>query len=353
MPAFLRPLKASVLVTDLDPLAIKKRWQKQVAARLTIDVYQVDAHNIVPCWLASAKQEFAARTFRPKVERLLFRFLGDFPVLRRHPCGQAGRQKPTDWHKARAFLRVDRQVPAVAWLEPGEKGAQKVLKDFIVRKLARYDQGRNDPLQEATSDLSPHLHFGQLSAQRVALAVQAAAVSPAAQAAFLEELIVRRELSDNFCFYNEDYDSFSGLPNWAKQTLQEHVRDRRSYLYSRAKFESGQTHDPLWNAAQRQMVRTGKMHGYLRMYWAKKILEWSKNPAEAIKTAVYLNDKYSLDGRDPNGYVGILWSIGGLHDRPWGERPVFGKVRYMSYNGAKSKFDVGAFAARWPKETEK
>jgi deoxyribodipyrimidine photo-lyase len=157
---------------------------------------------------------------------------------------------------------------------------------------------------------------------------------------FLEELIIRRELSDNFCFYNPDYDEFKGFPDWAKKTLDEHRKDTREYVYSLKEFEAGQTHDELWNAAQMEMVKKGKMHGYMRMYWAKKILEWTASPEEALKTAISLNDKYELDGRDPNGYVGISWSIGGVHDRAWGERPIFGKIRYMSYNGCRSKFDV-------------
>jgi deoxyribodipyrimidine photo-lyase len=163
------------------------------------------------------------------------------------------------------------------------------------------------------------------------------------QEAFLEELIVRRELADNFCFYNEHYDNLTGFPEWAKKTLNEHRHDRREYIYSLGQFEKAQTHDDLWNAAQKEMVISGKMHGYLRMYWAKKILEWAETPEEALRIAIFLNDKYELDGRDPNGYVGIAWSIGGVHDRAWFQRPVFGKIRYMSYRGAQSKFDVKTY----------
>jgi deoxyribodipyrimidine photo-lyase len=160
------------------------------------------------------------------------------------------------------------------------------------------------------------------------------------KAAFLEELIVRRELSDNFCFYNPDYDSFNGFHSWAKKTHSIHRDDKRQFTYNLEEFEFSETHDPLWNAAQMEMVKTGKMHGFMRMYWAKKILEWTSSPEEAMQTAIYLNDKYSIDGRDPNGYTGIAWSIGGVHDRAWGEREVFGKIRYMNYNGCKRKFDV-------------
>ena len=163
--------------------------------------------------------------------------------------------------------------------------------------------------------------------------------------AFLEELIIRRELADNFCFYSAHYDSFAGFPDWAKKTLHEHRKDKRNYLYTSDEFERAQTHDDLWNAAQMEMMKRGKMHGYMRMYWAKKILEWTESPEKALQIAIYLNNKYELDGRDPNGYAGIAWSIGGVHDRAWGERPIFGKIRYMSYQGCKSKFDVKKYIA--------
>jgi deoxyribodipyrimidine photo-lyase len=160
---------------------------------------------------------------------------------------------------------------------------------------------------------------------------------------FLEELIVRRELADNFCLYNAEYDNPSGFPDWAKKTLNIHDKDIRPILYTLEEFEQAQTDDPLWNAAQMEMVKRGKMHGYMRMYWAKKILEWTESSTQAMEYAIYLNDRYELDGRDPNGYTGIAWSIGGVHDRAWGERPIFGKIRYMSFNGCKSKFDVKAY----------
>jgi deoxyribodipyrimidine photo-lyase len=166
---------------------------------------------------------------------------------------------------------------------------------------------------------------------------------PETKEAFLEELIIRKELSDNYCYYCRDYDNFNGFPDWSKGSLNEHRKDKREFIYSLEEFEQAKTHDELWNAAQKEMINTGKMHGYMRMYWAKKIFEWSHTPEEAIETAIYLNDKYELDGRDPNGYTGIAWSIGGVHDRAWFDREVFGKVRYMNYNGCKSKFNVDAY----------
>ena len=231
-------------------------------------------------------------------------------------------------------------VSEADWITPGEKASLRVLKGFIEKKLGSYETGRNDPSADGQSDLSPYLHFGQISAQRIAIEVSKTNAAKKSREAFLEELVVRRELSDNYCYYNRNYDNVEGFPEWAKKTLHAHRNDKREYLYVRAQFENGETHDDLWNAAQMEMVKRGKMHGYMRMYWAKKILEWTGSPEQAMEVAVYLNDKYELDGRDPNGYTGIAWSIGGVHDRAWNERPVFGKIRYMSYNGCKSKFDI-------------
>lgn len=228
-------------------------------------------------------------------------------------------------------------------MDSGEKAARNVLRSFLEQKLSSYEENSNNPTRQGQSDLSPYLHFGQISAQRVALEVLASAATGPARERFLEELIVRRELSDNFCFYNENYDTVAGFPAWARKTMGEHSSDKREYLYARHQFEEAGTHDGLWNAAQMEMVKRGKMHGYMRMYWAKKILEWSETPGEALDTALYLNDRYELDGRDPNGYTGCAWSIGGVHDRAWPRRPVFGKIRYMSFNGCKSKFNVNAY----------
>ena len=234
----------------------------------------------------------------------------------------------------------------VSWIKPGEGAAQRALRRFLREGLRSYDEARNDPTVDGQSNLSPFLHFGHISAQRVPLEVRDSDVVGEPRDAFLEERIVRRELSDNFCFYNEDYDRFEGFPTWAQTTLKQHGGDRREYTYTLGQFESAGTHDELWNAAQMEMAKTGKMHGYMRMYWAKKILEWTESPEEALKIAMFLNDKYELDGRDPNGYVGCAWSIGGVHDRAWFERPVFGKIRYMSYNGCRSKFDVDSYVAK-------
>jgi deoxyribodipyrimidine photo-lyase len=343
---FIRKHGAAILVTDFDPLRIKRQWKRDVKKRLSIPFHEVDAHNIVPCWIASDKQEYAARTFRPKTTRALSEYLEEFPAIKAHPFKWPWKLEPTDWNKVIIGLKVDRSVGEVDWMEPGEKGARKALKRFVSHKLLRYDDDRNDPNADGQSDFSPYLHFGQISAQRVALAVKESKAKESQKEAFLEELIVRRELSDNYCFYNTGYDNYDSFPDWARATLEKHRKDRREYLYDINTLERGATHDPLWNAAQMQMVRRGKMHGYMRMYWAKKILEWTTAPQEALKAAIYLNDRYELDGRDPNGYTGVAWSIGGVHDRPWPERPIFGKIRYMSYGGCKSKFNVAQYIGK-------
>ena len=343
LPGFIRKHQSAMLVTDFDPLRIKRKWKEDVKSKISCPFYQVDAHNIVPCWTASPKQEWAAYTFRPKIHKVLDEYLEPFPSVMKHPF-----KFPDDFpifnrDALIKTLKVDRSIPELDWIEPGEEAARDRLQIFLESGLAQYDKNRNDPNKQGQSGLSPYLHFGQIAPQRVALDVQEAILPDAQKEAFLEELIVRRELSDNFCYYNPDYDSITAFPNWAKETLKEHESDPRSEIYSKAQLEAAETHDPLWNAAQLEMMHRGKMHGYMRMYWAKKILEWTSNPDTAMKIAIVLNDKYELDGRDSNGYTGIAWSIGGVHDRAWGARPIFGKIRYMSLNGAKSKFDVNAY----------
>lgn len=333
-----------ILVTDFDPLKIKRQWIKGVKDKVNVAFYEVDAHNIVPCRRASQKQEYAAYTIRPKINKLLPEFLVDFPEVKK----QEPIEIPSiDWNSLYDQLTIDRSVTKVDWIKPGVEAARDRMKGFIQKDIEKYPQHSNDPNKSALSNLSPYLHFGQISAQRIALEVNKADVSEDAKEEYLEQLIVRRELSDNYCFYNENYDSVEGAPDWAKKTIREHRDDPREYTYSREEFENAQTHDPLWNAAQKEMVERGKMHGYMRMYWAKKILEWTDKVEKAFDIALYLNDKYELDGRDPNGYVGVAWAIGGVHDRAWKEREIFGKIRYMSYNGCKRKFDIDKYIDKY------
>ncbi len=345
-----------LLVTDFSPLHEMRRWWDEVSQGVDIPVHEVDAHNIIPCWIASQKEEFAAHTFRPKVRQLYQEFSGAIPKTVSHPHDWGGSKRALrpreygkagcgtiDWASVEKLRTYEAEVPPVVWCKPGPKAGAAMLRQFITERLSSYHTERNDPTKRSISDLSPYIRFGHLSVQRIAHEIEKVRRDQDAKAAFLEELIVRRELAENFCLYNPSYDCFAGLKDWAKETLDAHREDAREYLYTPEQFERALTHDPLWNAAQLEMVKTGKMHGYLRMYWAKKILEWTKSPEEAIEIAITLNDRYELDGRDPNGYVGVLWSIGGLHDRAWSNRPVFGKIRYMNYNGCKRKFDVKAY----------
>jgi deoxyribodipyrimidine photo-lyase len=345
IPAFVAAHGVGEVVTDQNPLRFTDRWRAKVAAHLPVRLTEVDAHNIVPVWVASPKAEFAAYTFRPKVTRLLREFLTEFPVLPK--VTSLPLPLATDWEELLAVVTTDRTVGAVSWIVPGSHAAEAALAAFCRERFLGYDEQRNDPNEDAQSNLSPYLHFGQLSAQRVALAVRAAEVPRADREAFLEELIVRRELTDNYCFYTEAYDQLAGAHEWAQKTISEHAGDTREYVYKRAALEAGATHDPLWNAMQTQLRETGKLHGWCRMYWAKKILEWSSDAQTAIDDALYLNDRYELDGNDPSGVVGVMWSIAGVHDRAWNERPVFGKIRYMNFAGAKRKFDVAAYIDRW------
>lgn len=346
IPKFIDKNNAGILVADFSPLKISRIWKKSVSKKINIPFYEVDAHNIVPCWITSQKQEYGAYTIRPKINRLIDEYMDEFPPVKKQKLSWNKPLNKNDWDKAIKSLKVDFSVPEINWLKPGENAAWKIMMDFFNNKLKNYGEHRNEPNKDGQSNLSPYLNFGQISAQRIALNILKYEKYLKSTEAFLEELIVRRELSDNFCYYNSNYDSFDGIPFWAKKSLNKHRLDRREYIYTLKQFEEAATHDSLWNAAQLQMVRKGKMHGYMRMYWAKKILEWTKSPEEAIEIAIYLNDKYELDGRNPNGYTGILWSIGGLHDRAWGERKVFGKIRYMNEKGCKRKFDVQKYIAQ-------
>lgn len=337
---------------DFSPLRGPQTLHRMMVRGASVPVYEVDTHNVVPVWLASDKQEYAARTLRSKLHRRAAEFLVAPAKLERHPM------RYDTAPKGLSFASLHRQVVSQQRSngtrppqQAGERAALAELRSFINERLSGYATGRNDPLKDQLSDLSPYLHYGNISSLRVMLEVEAAVSrQPALRAdadALFEEMVVRKELSDNFCFYTRQYDVLVGAPAWARQTLAKHADDPREHLYSREQLERAETADPAWNAAQRQMLATGKMHGYMRMYWAKKVLEWTPSVEEAIDTLVYLNDFYMLDGGDPNGYVGILWSVAGLHDRPWGERAVFGTVRYMNYAGLKRKFDIAAYEQRW------
>lgn len=345
-------IDAGELVLDFNPMPLPARWKSEVLQKLKQRVTEVDAHNVVPCFVASDKQEFAAYTFRPKVHKVLRQYLTNLPKLSTHKYGEA-KTTSIDWDTVIAEVSANREIGEINWCPPGMKAAAVTLNDFVSGKLDGYATDRNDPTKDGQSDLSPYLHFGQLSAQRVAYEVsQAYDMDKESREAYLEELVVRKELADNYCYYSKTPDKVSGAHEWAQKTIEEHKNDEREYLYTKEQFVHGKTHDEFWNAMQAQLVATGKMHGWCRMYWAKKVLEWTRSAEEAVEIALYLNDTYSIDGNDPNGIVGVMWSICGVHDRAWPERPVFGKIRYMNFAGAKRKFKVDDYVEKWlPKES--
>jgi deoxyribodipyrimidine photo-lyase len=334
---------ASLVVVDGGQLGIQRKWRKNAARNIPCPLYEVETNLIVPVEQASSKENFSAGTFRPRITKKLDYYL--VPLRQKKPKLDSLNFKFAtfnidDIDKAASKLNIDRSVGKVESFGGGSRQAKGLLDNFLRNKLDNFSRLRNDPNENCVSNMSPYLHFGQISSLYIALKVLETASG--GKDAYLEELIVRRELSHNFVFFNDSYDTFNCLPPWAVRTLNFHRRDKREYLYSLEQFEKAQTHDPYWNAAQKEMVITGKMHGYMRMYWGKKILEWSKNPRAGFKIALYLNNKYELDGRDPNAFAGVAWCFG-KHDRAWAERNVFGKIRYMNAAGLKRKFDIEAY----------
>jgi deoxyribodipyrimidine photo-lyase len=340
--------QAAAVVTDDFPTFIARRHNKTVPDKLDVACYAVDSSCVVPM-SRHPKREYAAYTIRPKIRKALPECLQAAPEIRIH---RKYRAPASSYHTPVsaaaiptlvASCEIDHSVPPSTAFRGGRTEALKRLEYFLEHNLRRYARRRNEPSAHATSNLSPYLHFGQLSSLEAALAARSYARAHRLTAdEFLEELIVRRELAFNFARYAGDYASLASLPGWARQTLTKHAADPRSPAYSREQFERADTHDALWNATQQELLLRGTIHGYYRMYWGKKIIEWSASYDEALETMIYLHDRYALDGRDPNTYTNILWCFG-LHDRPWAERPVFGTVRYMSLEGMKRKTEVAAY----------
>ena len=338
LPKLVVSLDVGLLVTDFCPLRESRSWtnalQKSVTKGKTqVAVHQVDAHNVVPVWVTSDKEEWAAYTIRPKITKRLDEYLTPFPPVVRHPHHSKSSPSNPDFDGVLAGLKIDSEGWGVTSLNdsfsPGTQGGLSILQAFVSERLSSYGSNRNNPNTDALSDLSPWIRFGQVSMQTAALYVKSKGKRHKDGVdAFLEEGIVRRELAENFCYYNAHYDSIKGAADWARKTLDDHRKDPREYVYTRQQLEKGRTHDDLWNAAQLQLVQEGKMHGFLRMYWAKKVLEWTNNPETALREVLRLNDRFSLDGNSPGGFVGAMWSVAGVHDRAWTERPVFGKIRF-------------------------
>lgn len=355
--------EAAALVFDFSPSRWPRSRREALAAALPLACVEVDGESVIPTRRASPKQEWSARTFRMKVAGAVgtYAAAAPLPVPRTRIAAANGLQADLSRLVGAddAYLSAYGPAPA-AYPRSGPAAAAAALGSFVGARLKYYDEARNDPNRDGCSGLSPYLHFGQLSpvaAARAALAAGGDAAGGdaaggdtaggAGAAAFIEQLVVRRELCRNFVWYRpDDYDRWEGLPDWSRRSLMAHAADRRAYAYERKAFEAAATHDRYWNAAQRQLMLSGVMHNYMRMYWGKMILAWSRDPREAFMTALSLNDRYALDGRDPDGWAGAAWCFG-LHDRPWPERPVFGTVRAMAASGLKRKFDPEAYARRW------
>jgi deoxyribodipyrimidine photo-lyase len=337
---------ACLLVTEYGQLRVQREWRDMVWDRISCPKIAIETNVIVPVQTASPKMDWSAGTFRPKITRQLPRFLTPLQKrkLNNPSYGWDGGITPLkDSKNLLSGLSLDWSVPPVSQ-RGGQIAAQVQLSWFIANRLHRYDTERNDPTAYATSRMSAYLHFGHISPLTAALA-GIAAKNPGT-AAFVEQLVIRRELATNFVHYNDQYDQYeSAVPDWAKKTLSLHLDDIREYTYTISELDAAQTHDPYWNAMQTEIKLTGYLHGYLRMYWGKKIIEWSETPKKAFAAALYLNNRYQLDGRDPNGFAGIAWCFG-RHDRPWKERPILGTIRYMNDAGLKRKFRIEAYRER-------
>jgi deoxyribodipyrimidine photo-lyase len=339
---------AAAVVTDDYPTFIAAQHNARVPEKIGVAFHAVDSSCIVPM-NRHEKRQYGAYTIRPRIHRVLAEYLKPAPTARLKHKWQAADSK---WHtevttenipSLVASCEIDHGVPPSLSFDGGRKEAEKHLQLFLDQKLRRYARERNEPSKHATSDLSPYLHFGHISSLEVALAAKEHAKEHHLIAdEFLEELIVRRELAFNFARFAKDPESFTDLPDWCKLNMKKHAHDKREVTYTPEQLEKAQTYDALWNATQKELLLRGKIHGYYRMYWGKKIIEWSPTYEEALYTMIHLHDRYALDGRDPNTYTNILWCFG-LHDRPWTERPVFGNFRWMSYDGMKRKTNIQAY----------
>lgn len=338
----------SAIFFDMSPFIGAKKLKAHLSKDWPVSV--VDTHNIVPVWQASNKQEYGARTIRPKIHSILNDFIVDESKAETHPYEWPSKGIVPFENVKKDFLISIREIKknnCTVSFNSGENAALKELQSFLQNRFRGYAENRNNPVINGLSNLSPYFHYGQLATLTVYKEAYKKLLEDSSLQkdfdALIEEMVIRKELSDNFCYYNDNYNSLKGAPSWALATLSKHSLDKREYSYSKEQFENAQTHDLAWNAAQIQLRNHGKIHGYMRMYWAKKVLEWSDSVEEAFNILVYLNDFYSIDGDDPNGYVGILWSVAGLHDRPWGERNVYGTIRSMVYGGLKRKFDIDEY----------
>jgi deoxyribodipyrimidine photo-lyase len=347
--------RAVLIITDAFPTVGIDARSVRVAARVPCRMLAVESHAVVPA-AAFQKEEYAARTIRPKIARmrdLALEPVQDVPPRKRLPARvlrelelDALNLVTCDIRAEIARCEIDHSVPAVDTMPPGLTAARARLNAFCAGALTDYAERRNDPGDsQGSSRLSPYLHFGQISAAEVARTVQAHG-APEQVEKFFDELLTWRELSLNFCARNPNFGTLDGLPNWVRENMARHASDKREWVYDLATFEAAATHHPLWNAAQRELMSTGAIHNVMRMYWGKYIVLWSASFEEALRIMITLNNKYGLDGRDPSSYGGIQWCLGKF-DRPWARRPVLGTIRYMSLDLAYKKFDARTYEQRW------
>jgi deoxyribodipyrimidine photo-lyase len=349
---FAEEVGAGIIIGDENPLRDPERWRAVLAGRLRIPYWTVDADVVVPSVLFE-KGFYAQHLFRRLLNPMLPEYVHEPQPPRIANCWSPPHGLDS-WDLAQDITKgwrdLDRSVKPVDTFRGGSHAALARMRHFIQHQFADYEEARRRPERNGTSQLSPYLHFGHISPLRIVLelrkAVDAGTAPSSAYDAYVNELVGWRELAINFVRYSRDtYDTLECAEPWAQKTLREHARDRRDPTYTCEQLEHGETADPLWNAAQKQMVRYGWMHNMLRMYWGKKILEWAPSPAKAYDWAIILNDKYELDGRDPNSYAGIAWAICGKFDRPWFERNIFGTIRYMSGASTGRKFDSKRYMA--------
>ena len=298
-----------------------------------IEFLKVNTACVVPVDETSLKLEYAAKTIRPKIMSKYKSYLLNFYPIQIHP--QSINIESFNQIQFNNFFTQNKlEELSLSKLIPGEDAANAQLQHFIEHGLKNY-ANRNEYDSQGQSYLSAYLHFGMLSPLKMIRDVENSQHENAPL--FVEEALVRRELAENYCYYCKDYDSIKGAWTWAQNTLNQHINDPREYTYTLEQFEKAETHDDLWNFCQMKIVTDGYLHSYLRMYWAKMVLYWTKTPQDAIDLLIHLNDKYMLDGRDPNGYTGIMWSVAAVHDRPWFDRPVIGLVRAMGKDGTLKK----------------
>lgn len=349
--------QAALVVVDKGYLRHLKEWYDKLAKSAECRVFQIEGEAVVPVELASEKAEYAARTIRPRIHRHLEDFLvGMDTTAVEHSAEGIGLESlnlsALDPDEYLRDFSIDRSVtPVSQFYKGGTAQARTTFGRFLDQLLSRYDVQRNQPQTDFTSLMSPYLHYGMISPVYLAVTLlEHGNPKDENVESYLEEMIVRRGLSQNFTHFEPRYDSYQCLPGWAQKTLQEHAGDERPNLYNRDQLEAAETHDPYWNAAQVEMVETGYMHNYMRMYWGKKILEWSTSPEHGFNDTLYLNNKYLLDGRDPASFGNVAW-IYGLHDRAWQERSIYGKIRTMTAGGLERKNDPRAYVKKVEKMT--